>query len=50
MSLIKLAMMFFVATSLLKAIKETQQKNMVLAYNKGFSQGTITSNSTRRKR
>lgn len=44
MSAIKLLIMFFVATSFLKAIKETQQKNMALAYNNGFSEGTKHSN------
>ena len=50
MSLIKLAMMFFVMTSIIKGIKETQQRNMVLAYNKGFKEGAIAPNSARRKR
>ena len=52
MPAIKLIIMFFVATSFLKAIKETQQKNMALAYSNGFSEGTKRSNvniKTRRK-
>ena len=49
MSLIKLAMMFFVMTSLIKGIKETQQRNMVLAYNKGFKEGEIVFRGARRK-
>lgn len=48
-SSIEFIIMFFVATSFFKAIKETQQQNMALAYNNGFSEGTKYNIKTRRK-